>query len=53
MMVNIEVDLYEAIRGEAFDTRRSMSKVINDAVRKHISKRKPAPTTATAPPNGV
>jgi hypothetical protein len=42
MMVNIDVDLYEAIRAEAFDARKSMSRVVNDAVRKHIGKRKPA-----------
>lgn len=42
MMVNIDVDLYEAIRGEAFDSRKSMSRVVNDAVRKHIGKRKPS-----------
>ena len=40
MMVNIEVDLYEAIRAEAFESRRSMSKVVNDAVRKIVKRRK-------------
>ena len=41
MMVNIEIDLYEAIRGEAFASRKSMSRVVNDAVRKHVRKRRP------------
>ena len=41
MMVNIEIDLYEAIRGEAFASRKSMSRVVNDAVRKHVKKRRP------------
>ena len=40
MMVNIEIDLYEAIRAEAFESRRSMSKVVNDAVRKIVKRRK-------------
>lgn len=42
MMINVDVDLYEAIRAEAFDARKSMSRVVNDAVRKHIGKRKAA-----------
>lgn len=48
MMFNIELDLYEAIRAEAFASRKSMSKVVNDAVRKSVRKRKPTPTDEQA-----
>ena len=53
MMVNIELEVYESLRDEAFESRKSMSRVVNDALKKHIGKRKPAKPGEPGPEIGA
>jgi hypothetical protein len=49
LMVNIDMDLYEFLRSASFADRKSMSKIVNEAVRKHMARKaKTSARTTTA-----
>jgi hypothetical protein len=44
LMINIDIELYEYLRSASFVDRKSMSKIVNEAVRKDMDRK--------AKPNG-
>ena len=38
--VRIIIEVYEKLRQEAFDTRTSMNKILNEALRKYLEEKK-------------
>jgi hypothetical protein len=39
LMINIDMDLYEYLRSASFSDRKSMSKIVNEAVRKVMNRK--------------